>query len=558
MLLTSSLPACSAALLLSLALAAPLHAQPAAPFPAAVSTSATAEAPAAAPAPQPFDLLEFEIVGNSVLPVLDIERAVTPFLGPAGGMAQVEAARSALERAYQQAGFLTVFVDIPEQQVSAGVVRLKVVQGRIDRLRVVGSRYFSQGLIRETVAELAEGSTPNFNAVQRQLAELNRSDERSVQPVLRPGRLPGTVEVDLQVQDSLPASASVELNNKHAAGTSDWRLAASGRYNNLWQRGHSVGLTLSTAPQALRESQLLVLNYGVPLADLASLAFYAVASDSLTEPLTAVTVAGKGLSLGARYLRPLPPLPGFSHGLTLGVDFKDFQTQVATAEAGVLTPLRYLPFQLGYNAQWSGSGNASSSLASQIVFALHRFFARDVACASSGLADQFSCSGVGTDGSFAYWRGDLRHSQPLPLGGLLGLRLGWQFSATPLVGNERMVLGGVDSVRGYLEAEASGDRGLLASAEWRTANLGGAKGLLAFGGLDEATAYGFVDAGETRVLNARAGQRVHQALRSVGLGLQWRVGKVANGAIDIGWPLVGSGATTAQDARLHLRLAYTL
>jgi hemolysin activation/secretion protein len=472
-------------------------------------------------------------------------------------MAQVEAARTALEKAYQQAGFLTVFVDIPEQQVDSGVVRLKVVQGRVDRVRVVGARYFSQGVIRDTVSELSEGSTPNFNLVQRQLATLNRSDERSVQPVLRPGRLPGTVEVDLQVSDRLPAETSIEFNNKHAVGTSDWRLALNGRYNNLWQRGHSIGLTLSTAPQGLRESQLLVLNYGVPLADEGSLAFYAVASDSLTEPLTAVNVAGKGLSLGLRYQRGLPPLDGFTHSLSLGLDYKDFQTKVATGESGVLTPLNYLPFQIGYNALWTGEGR-STSLSSQIVFAWQRLLAHSVDCAGSGMTDQFQCSAAGTDGTFAYWRGELRHNQPAPAGSLLGLRLGWQFAATPLVGNERMSIGGADSVRGYFDAEISGDRGLLASLEWRSANLGGAKGWTGLNRIDDLVAYGFIDAGELKVLNAAAGQAVHPQLRSVGLGLQLRLGKVANGAVDIGWPLIGTANSPAHDARVHLRLAYTL
>ena len=536
-------------------------------------------------------MLEFEIEGNTVLPVAAIESAVTPFLGPAGGMAQVDAARAALERAYQQAGYLTVFVDIPEQQVASGVVRLQVLQGRVDRLRVLGSRYFSQGFIRDTVAELAEGNTPNFNLVQRQLADLNRSDERSVQPVLRPGRLPGTVEVDLQVQDRLPAEASVELHNKHAAGTSETRLAATGRYNNLWQLGHSVGITLSTAPQQPRESQLLVLNYGVPLSADVNLALYAVASDSLTEPLTAVSVAGKGLSLGLRYLRNLPGLDGFAHSISLGVDYKDFQTRVGTgsgaAASDVLTPLRYLPFTLGHNAQWTGEGR-SSSLNNQIVFAQRRLLARSVPCTSAGPADQFACSASASDGSFAYWRADWRHSRPLAWadtpGGQIGLRLAGQFAPEPLVGNERFVLGGADSVRGYLEAEASGDRGLLASAEWRSPNLGGVKGWAGLASLTELVAYGFVEAGQTQVLNALAGQAVHTQLRGAGLGLQWRLGRPAaaaagtaglaatglggalsgsltgnfSGSLDLAWPLVATPVSPANKPRLHLRLAYTL
>ena len=521
------------------------------PAPAA---SATAAAPTAtAPA---FDVFEFEVEGNTVLAVEAIERAVTPFLGPAGGMAKVEAARAALEQAYQQAGYLTVFVDIPEQRVDEGVVRLKAVEGRVDRLRVIGARYFSQGVIRQSVPELAIGATPNFNTVQKQLAGLNRSDERSVQPVLRAGLVPGTVEVDLQVKDRLPAEASLEINNKHPAATRNWRLTATGRYNNLWQRGHSLGLTLTTAPEDPRQSQVAVVNYTVPLSGDNSLALYAVSSNSLVEPLTSVSVAGKGTTAGLRYLVPLPALDGYTHLFSLGVDYKDFRTRVATGDSGLLTPLRYAPAQLAYNAQLQ-SGEFNANLNTQAVFALRGILARQVDCAGSQ-ADQFTCSGQGTDGSFGYWRGDLRVNRAAWAGSQVGLRLGWQFSAEPLVGNERFVLGGVDTVRGYLESEASGDRGLLGSLEWRSANLGGAKGWLQAAWLDEWVAYAFADAGQINVLNALAEQPRHIQLRSVGFGLSWRAGKQFSGAFDVGRPLNNSSATRAGSTRVHVRLAYAL
>ena len=102
-------------------------------------------APEAAPR---FDILEFEIEGNTALPATAIEKAVMPYMGPQRNLDDAEAARAALEKAYQSAGFLTVFVDLPEQRIDAGVVRLKVLEGRIERLYVTGSRYFDQGEIR--------------------------------------------------------------------------------------------------------------------------------------------------------------------------------------------------------------------------------------------------------------------------------------------------------------------------------------------------------------------------------------------------------------------------
>src|SRR5262249_22222336 len=85
-----------------------------------------------------FEIREFVVEGNSVLSAVQIERAVQPLLGPEGGIERVEKARAQLERAYHDAGYLTVIVDIPEQQVRNGVVRLRVTEGRVERVRVQG------------------------------------------------------------------------------------------------------------------------------------------------------------------------------------------------------------------------------------------------------------------------------------------------------------------------------------------------------------------------------------------------------------------------------------
>ena len=68
-------------------------------------------------------------------------------------------------------------------------------------------------------------------------------------PVLRPGKTPGTVEVDLKVKDELPLHGSLELNDRYSTDTSRLRLSAMLRYDNLWQKEHSFSLQYQTAPE---------------------------------------------------------------------------------------------------------------------------------------------------------------------------------------------------------------------------------------------------------------------------------------------------------------------
>src|ERR1700692_3026247 len=102
-----------------------------------------ADAPAAK-AEQHFEVLEYRVIGNTVLTGRDIERLLYPLLGPNKTLTDVEAARTALETLYHDRGYGTVFVDIPPQTVSDGLVRLRVTEGRVEREQISGAHYFPE------------------------------------------------------------------------------------------------------------------------------------------------------------------------------------------------------------------------------------------------------------------------------------------------------------------------------------------------------------------------------------------------------------------------------
>jgi hemolysin activation/secretion protein len=506
----------------------------------------------------PFDVLEYEIAGNTLLSVVAIERAVTPFLGPGKLLADVEAARAALEKVYQGAGYLTVFVDIPEQRITEGVVRLQVLEGRVDRLMVSGSRYYSQGYIRSKVAALSEGQVPNFNEVQRQLAIVNRSEERRVQPVLRPGQVPGTVEVELKVEDKLPVTGSIELNNQHAPDTDPWRVQASLRYENLWQHDHALGLTAITAPRETSQARVLVGSYTVPLDNGDTLVAFAVSSNSSVTTLGGTNVVGDGSTYGLRYAMPFYGLGGSAHSLTFGADYKDLSERVVFGGGSLSTPLRYMPFQAGYTGSWADRGE-QMQFSTTFVFAMQPLFDRKVDCPGNvGPIDQFACKRQGADGGFATLRADLRRTDSFGWGAL-ATRLAGQFSTQPLAASaEQFSVGGAETVRGYLEGEGSGDEGLLGSIELRSPNLGpriaGWFGDGQPAALSEFIAHAFVDAARVRTLQPAAGQAERVPLVGTGVGLRLTSRAGISGALDLAWPRKATAATDKDDLRVHVRL----
>jgi len=543
-------------------------AQPASP---AAGPLADPPAPADSAPSARFPVWEYAIAGNTVLPVQRIEAAVTPFLGAGKAFADLEGARASLEKAYQDAGFLTVFVDIPEQDISSGVVELRVLEGRVANLWITGARYYDQGVIRERLPELQAGTVPDFNRMQGQIAALSL-DARRLQPVLKPGRTPGTVDVELKVDDKLPFSASLELNNRHAPDTDPLRAALTLRYDNLFQREHSISLTAVTAPRETSQSQVLALNYALPLSADTNLVLYGVVSNSEIEPLGALTVFGKGTTLGLRWLRTVST-GGASHTLGAGVDYKDLKEDaVVTGSAAVATPLRYLPFQLSYSGNWFGQ-RWRAGVNTAFVVASRQVLPKRVDCPVANLPgelrrdDQFNCKREGLDGSFAYWRGDASWTRALDaVPGSLQLRLGWQLTPYLVPPAEQGALGGADTVRGYLEAEAAGDQMLRGSVEWRSPNL--ARWLVAqptapeqsastasAPWLDDFTLLGFVDAGSSYVNDPTVGQAARVPLLSAGMGLRLRARQRFNADIDLAWPFKSTTYSANREAKVHVRVA---
>jgi hemolysin activation/secretion protein len=514
---------------------------------ALIAGPASAQEDAAPPVPAAedpaFDVLEYRIEGNTVLSRLAVETAVYPHLGPERRFADVEAARASLEKTYQSAGYLTVLVEIPEQQVQQGIVRLRVTEGRVGKLRIQGARYFDNGYLRAQVPSLAEGIVPQFQEVQRELAAVGRNPDRKVTPVLRPGKAPGEVEVDLKVEDQLPLHGDVELNNRQTPDTEPLRFQASLRYDNLWQRGHSVSALFQTAPEDTEDVRVFSGTYVMPVDDDGSvLAFYGVRSDSDVASIGGTNVIGKGNILGGRWIKPLRGREDYFHSLAVGIDYKDFDETVRQGSDDFQTPVTYVPITAQYRFTASGRRTHSGSIG---LNAAPRLLPEND-------DDEFEEKRFAASGAYVYLRGDWTTEQPLPRSLRLRARAEGQLSSGPLISNEQYSAGGAENVRGYLEAERFGDDAIVGSLElqWRVPRLGSAEAV------QELLAIAFVDAGILWVREALPDQQEQFGLSSAGLGLRLKAYSHLVASLDVAVPFAAGQETDLHDPRAHFRVAY--
>ena len=485
-----------------------------------------------------FDILEYDVEGVKLLQQVEIEKAVYPFLGEQKTVEDVESARKALEQAYRKAGFATVTVDIPEQAVNSGTVRLHVTESKVSKLRVTGSRYYSQGRILAQTPSIAPGKTPNFTAFQDDLQTVNRFPGNRVTPILKPGREPGTTDIELNVEDKNPLSGSVELNNHYSPNTSHTRLTGTAAYANLWQLGHTLSLQYQTAPEKPEEARVWVGSYVAPLPDSDKVAvFYYVHSRSSVAALSELTVIGNGDIYGTRLIMPLPSDGPLYHSLTVGVDYKDFQENIAQpGTPGIQTPIRYWPAILSYGGsradsrgQWEFSTGVTAGLrdadSNELAFDNKRFNAR---------------------GNFFVYKWDAQRTQTLWKSWSLVGRLDGQIADQPLVSNEEFSAGGAGTVRGYLESEQVADNGFHGSLELRGPSLWSRKD-----NSGSLQPHLFVEGAHLALRDPLPAQQSHFTISSAGIGLRFKDGRRLDAVLDLAFPFQSTTYTEAGQPRLQ-------
>lgn len=495
-----------------------------------------------------FDVFEFQVDGNTVLDKARIEQSVYPYMGESKSIQDVEQARAALEKTYQDAGYLTVSVSIPQQEVNAGVVRLLVTEGKIERLQVVDSHYHTLSEIKSRAAQFAEGSVPHFPTAQKELGTLNRNQNRQVTPVLRPGKSPGTVEVDLQVKDKLPLHGNVELNDRYSPNTSQLRWNAGVKYENLFQKDHSLGLNMQVSPEDFNEVKVFSGTYVIPRLNGDYFAAYGVISDSNIAAVGDINVLGKGYIVGARYIKPLPLTEGFYHSLTFGMDYKIFKENLFLlgADTSINTPISYWTTSVGYDTNiQSAYGQTQTSLVMNLA---PRLMGNNNA--------EFDRKRDGAQANFAYLRADAKHLYSLESGWAMQAKLIGQLSNQPLISTEQFTIGGVDSVRGYLESSRLGDSGILGSLELRTPPLTRYFKQHRFADyIREMYAFGFMDGGRVHVRNA-AGLESRYELYASGLGIKLKTTSGWFTYLDYAHAFNDAPDVNSGDYRLHFRVGY--
>ena len=495
--------------------------------------------------PPTFTIRSFAVEGNTLLTEKTIRDALKDYKGPNKTAQDVEKARSALEKLYHDRGYPAVLVNIPEQTVEWGKIRLQVIESRIGNVRVTGNRYFTAEMIMRQLPSLAPGQIIYVPRVQKELEQLNRGEDLKVSPVLSPGMEPGTTDVELKVVDRLPLHGSLEINNRNTLNTSDLRLNGMLRYDNLWQMDHSVSAQFQTSPEDTGQVKLYALSYTLPApwAVDHQIALYGIRSDSSTVGFgEGLLINGKGSILGMRYVIPLAPYGAYAHNITLGLDYKDFEdTTGFFAGGGYATPVKYLPLSFSYSSSLADSWG-STKWSSVLNMVMRGLVTEE---------EQFQIARYQARGDYLYLTAGMERSQKLPGGMAMYLKVDGQIAVQPLITHEQYIAGGMANVRGYREASALGDDALHGTGEISAPDIWA---LLGLGGRVTCTPYLFYDFAWLETLNPLPSQIETTRLQGTGAGMRGGFYKNFYYEVDVAFPVASQSQTDVYREKVHFKV----
>lgn len=412
----------------------------------------------------------------------DLRAAYEPYLGTDQPISVICEIRDRASAMLREAGYIAA-IEVPEQRIEGGQIRLRVIQAKLVALRVRGDAGNNERLIASYLRHLENQPVFNRYEAERYLLLAGDLPGYTVRLALRPaGTVPGEVIGDVTVV-RLPGQLDLNIQNYGARAVGREGALLRGQLFGLTGMGDRTTVALySTAD--FEEQQTLQVAHDFRIGDeglqVAAQATYSWAAPDTGDPLLDITSKTFFASVEARY--PFVRTQRFSLIGGAGFDWSDqdvffaaiplsrdhLRTAYATldfAAAGPVSPARRAA-RLG--PVWQMDGGVELRQGLNIFGASEACDATFSNCFLPGVIAPSRLEGQ-PDATIirARFAGQV---QPVPnVTFFLGATA--QYAFDPLLAFEEFSAGNYTVGRGYDPATLTGDRGLGIQAELRIGRL---------------------------------------------------------------------------------------
>jgi len=478
---------------------------------------------------------KIKITGNKVLSSDSLAPIIVPYEGKHLGFADLQKVAALITEEYKKRGYIIAKAYVPEQQVSGGVVEIAILEGNIGEVRIEGNhKYYSTQFIKKHFDPIIKEKALKQDTLERALLVLNDYPKLNVQATLQAGKEPGTTDIVVKAENSIPIHLTLDYNNFGSKFVSRDRFGATFDVGNVLKEGAVLSLRGLSGdnPDALLFGRA---SYSIPLNTLGTrLGFYYARGDfDVGQELSILDITGKSESYGFSVTHPFIKKRLLSLTAEMGFDVKDSRLYLLR-ETSSYDKIRSLRGGVNFEStDTKGRTFVSVFLTQGLGHVLGAMENEDTAA-----------SRWGADNRFTRFNIDAMRLQKLFPSLFLILKGSGQMSLNKLVTGEQFAMGGADSVRGFEPAEFMGDEGYTLTAEFRVSPLVNKEIFqLAF----------FLDHGYVSLQSPPVGQTKSQSLTGAGGGVRLNLPYDFNIRADVGFPLDPSKNADGKRAMFYLQ-----
>lgn len=497
-----------------------------------------------------FQIREYVIEGSIKVAPERLRLVVAPFTGPNETFEEIQKAVTAVQRLYADDGYSAMQVELPPQDITNGIVHLKIVEARIGKITVIGNRHFDTANIRASLPLLREGQAPNVDAIGTSARLANDSYAKQTQITFGRAEQAETIDATVRVADFSPVRHVISVDNTGTAQTGRYRIGYAFQHANLFNTDHTLTAQYVTSPDHLRDVTILALNYRIPFYSQGAAIDFSGSHANVSSGIVPTTsgsysISGSGDVFGVKYTQLMPRVGQWDQRVTAGFDYRYYQNNVMLDGSGssLIPSLVARPLTLGY------VGLASDA---EREWRADISLSQNIPGGSKNSSDAYQAPGgrAGASADFRILRYNFSLRQSLPSAWQAQIRFSGQYTEDALISGEQFGIGGVESVRGFNEREILNDRGYRTSVELQSPDIG------KYMGTEDLPVrlVGFYDAGWVQRNHALPGERTNIAIASTGIGVRMALGGRAQVRLDYASVLQGGGVRQNGERQLHANL----
>ena len=205
--------------------------------------------PSLPPTDQCHDIEIILVEGVSLLDHSDITTVTQPFQNRCLGIDQINEILRELTKLYVDAGYVTTRAYIPAQDLSTGQLKITVVEGYVEGLKIDG-REDDDGFRLQTAFPGLDGRPLNLRDIEQGLDQMNRLKSVTAKMRLEPGSEQGASQVVIEEQKTIPFHLTMAVDNTGSAATGENQryitleadnLLRANDYLSLQFKGDSMG-----------------------------------------------------------------------------------------------------------------------------------------------------------------------------------------------------------------------------------------------------------------------------------------------------------------------------